>query len=66
MLIALGRKAYSAIKKPVEQTQQFHLAVNFNRAAFESRGAPEIPRDLWPRRPLGDSLLVGSEDIYRR
>jgi hypothetical protein len=46
LLIALGRKASSAIKKPVQQTQQFHLAVNFNRAAFEALGAPEIPRDV--------------------
>jgi hypothetical protein len=24
------------------------------------------PSQLWPRRPLDDSFLVGSEHIYRR
>jgi hypothetical protein len=24
------------------------------------------PSQLWPRRPLGDSFLLASEDIYRR
>jgi hypothetical protein len=31
LLIALGRKAQTAIEQPIQEAQQFHLAVNFDR-----------------------------------
>jgi hypothetical protein len=42
-LIALGRKAQSAIEKLVQKVQQFHLTVNFDRAAHRPLALQELP-----------------------
>jgi hypothetical protein len=46
VLIALRRKAQSAIKKSVERAQQVHLAVNFNGVPIEPLSPQEFPRDV--------------------
>jgi hypothetical protein len=43
VLITFRRKAQSTIKKSVEKAQQFHLAVNFNRAPLETLSLQELP-----------------------
>ena len=50
LLIALGGKAQSAIKQLVQQSQQFHLAINFDRAAHDALALQESPE-----MPLGES-----------
>ena len=42
-LIALGRKDQSTIEKLVQQAQQFHLAVEFDRAVHEALALQEFP-----------------------
>jgi hypothetical protein len=51
LLIALRGKAQSAIKKLVQQTQQFHLAINFDRAAH----AAALALQKFPQMPLGEN-----------
>jgi fatty acid-binding protein DegV len=43
LLVALGRKAECAIKKLVQQAQQFHFAVNFDWATSEALPLQEFP-----------------------
>jgi hypothetical protein len=43
LLIALGRKGQSTIQKLVQQAQQFHLAVKFDRAVHEALALQEFP-----------------------
>src|SRR6202035_755539 len=43
VLIALRGKAQSAIKELVQQAQQFHLAINFDRATRDTLALQEFP-----------------------
>jgi len=43
-LIALGRTAWSVIKKLVQQAQQVHFAVNFDWAASEVLALQKFPK----------------------
>jgi hypothetical protein len=43
LLITLGRKAQSAIEKLVQQAQQLHLTVKFDRAIHEALALQEFP-----------------------
>ena len=68
LLISLGRKAQSAIKKLIQQAQQFHFAVNFDRAAPEAlplQKFPEMflshrncPAEVGKRYALGGAALT--------
>jgi hypothetical protein len=68
LLIALGRKAQSAIEKLVQQAQQFHLTVNVDRAAHEALTLQEFPQmflghgncpaEVGKRNPLRSAALT--------
>ena len=46
LFIALGRRAQTAIEKLVQQAQQFHLAVNFDRTIGGALTMQEFPEML--------------------
>jgi hypothetical protein len=46
LFIALGRRAQTAIEKLVQQAQQFHLAVNFDRTIGGALTLQEFPEML--------------------
>ena len=68
LLIALRGRAQSAIEELVQQSQQFHLAVNFDRAAHEALALQEFPEmslgenycpaQVGKRDPLGGAALT--------
>ena len=68
LLIAFGRKAQSAIEELVQQARQFHLAVDFHRAADDSLAVEEFlemflghsncPAEVGKRNPLRGAALT--------
>jgi hypothetical protein len=46
LFIALGRKAQTAIEKLIQQAQQFHLPVNFDRTTRGTLTLQEFPEML--------------------
>ena len=71
LLIALSCKAQSAVEELVQEAQQFHLAVDVDRAAYEAlalQGFPEgplvrtgennCPAEVGARDPLRGTTLT--------
>jgi len=68
LLITFGRKTQSAIEELVQQARQFHLAVDFHRAADDSLALEEFlemflghsncPAEVGKRNPLRGAALT--------